>query len=394
MDNNKEYTTADFPRLKIALLHYWFITWRGGEEVVRSILKLFPQAEIYTLFYDPKLIEREHITQRITASKLNNPFLRKHYQKIFPLYPYGVSSLKLSQNYDLIISSESGPIKGVEKPESTPHLCYIHTPMRYCWGFENDYLETIPSFLRYSVKYFFHQLKKWDVKTIANVDHFVANSKNVAARVEQFYQRKSSVCYPPIREDLFQKENITKREAAQKEYYLSFGAITPYKKIDLLVDTFNTNKKKLVIIGDGSEKKKLERRAGENIEFLGTLEWREISSLILSARALIFPGEEDFGMVPLEVMAHGVPVIAFEKGGALETVVMIPGQPEKSTGVFFPEQTVESLTGAIHTFEKQETHFVPETIQFHAKQFAEEKFLRHFSNEVLSLLNKKTGIKY
>lgn len=361
--------------MKVAILHYWFLTRRGGEKVVESILKIFPNADIYTIFYDEKKYGNYISNHKIYTSKLNNKFFRKHYQKLFPLYPFAVKSLKLKQKYDLIISSESGPIKGVQMPKSTPHICYIHTPMRYCWSFKDEYLKTIPIPLRPIVSYFFEKLRKWDETTVDNVTVFVANSKNVADRVKRFYNRESEVIHPPISLDFFRKHFVRSKEP---EFYLSFGAITPYKKIDLLVDLFNRNEKKLIIIGDGSEKEKLEKIAKSNITFLGSLKWNEIEEILRNTKALLFPGEEDFGMIPLEVMAHGIPVLAYNKGGALETVVENKIFVNKSSGIFFKEQTIESLSSCIESFEKVKNQFDKDWIINHARKFGEDYFLMEF----------------
>lgn len=369
--------------MKVAIIHYWFITRRGGEKVVESILKLFPDADIYTLFYDEDKYGNYLEGHKIYTSKYNIPFLRKHYQKIFPLYPRAIKSLELQEEYDLIISSESGPAKGIAIANKAKHICYIHSPMRYCWGFTEDYLNSMNSILRPLAKYFFKKLKEWDKTTINNVDLYVANSINVANRVEKFYNRKAEVVYPPIESKLFEKPLVLREE---KCYYLSFGALTPYKRIDLLVDCFNNNGKKLIIIGNGSEKEKLQKKAKSNIEFKGFLEEIELKEYIENSKALLFPGEEDFGMIPLEVMSYGIPVIAFNKGGALETVLENKDDYSKSSGIFFKKQETESIEDAINYFENIEKDFNPIWIRNHAKKFEESNFLRHFNVEVNKML--------
>ncbi|MEL7245067.1 MAG: glycosyltransferase, partial [Cyanobacteria bacterium J06573_2] len=304
--------------MKVAIVHYWLTTRRGGEKVVENILKLYPQADIYTLFSDKSVYGRNFPKNKLYTSILNFWPLRKYYQKIFPLYPVGIRSLKLKKDYDLIISSESGPAKGIKMKNAVPHVCYVHSPMRYCWGFTEEYLKAIKEPLRPVAKFFFERLRKWDITTVDNVTAYVVNSKNVANRVSQFYQKESTVIYPPIELSFFERPLKINNK---RDIYLSFGAITPYKRIDLLVKTFNKNGKHLVVIGNGSEKQKLESIANSNITFLGSLEWEQIEAYLDRTRALLFPGEEDFGMIPLEVMAYGIPVLAFKSGGALETVV-------------------------------------------------------------------------
>ena len=372
--------------MKVAIIHYWFITRRGGEKVVESILKQYPEADIYTLFYDPKVYGDYIESHKVYTSILNTPLLRKYYQKLFPLYPMGIRSLKLKDDYDFIISSESGPSKGVKIPNNAPHICYIHSPMRYAWSHQETYVSSVPKLLRPIMRFFLKRLKKWDQTTIDNVDLYIANSSNVARRVQKYYKRSSKVVFPPIAESLFERD----KKQRSKEFYLSFGALTPYKKIDLLIDVFNKNGKRLVVIGEGSEKEKIKKRAKNNIEFKTCQSWDEVEVNLLRSKALLFPGEEDFGMIPLEVMAYGIPVIAYGKGGALETVVENRVNVEESSGLFFEEQTTQSLEKIITDFETIEHRFTSEWIINHAKNFRERNFISNFQKELSNYLNQKT----
>lgn len=376
--------------MKVAIIHYWFITRRGGEKVVENILKLFPEADVYTLFYDKEQYGKHLGNHKVYTSILDVPFLRKRYQKIFPLFPMGLKSLKLKDNYDLIISSESGPVKGIKNPNGIPHICYIHSPMRYCWGFTEEYLQSINKLFRPLATYLFERLRKWDVKTIDKVDLYIANSKNVADRVKRFYNREARVIYPPINNNFFLKDTISDKK---KDIYLSFGAITPYKRIDILVDAFNENGLPLIIIGDGSERSSLDKKSNTNIKFKGILTWPEIEAVFERTKALIFPGEEDFGMIPLEVMAYGIPVIAFKKGGALETVIENSENVNESSGIFFNEQTVESLNEAIEKFDKEEYLFNPVWIKNHSEKFKEDIFLKKMSFEIDNFISNKRNLK-
>jgi len=371
--------------MKVAIVHYWFITRRGGEKVVESILKIFPDADIYTLFYDKKEYGKNLNKQKVYTSVLNTPFLRKHYQKIFPLYPLGINSLKLKKKYDLIISSESGPAKGIEIKDSTPHICYIHSPMRYCWSHKELYLHSVYPVLRPLIRFFLNRLQNWDRSTIQNVDLYIANSINVEKRVKKYYNRESSVVYPPISDEFFSKpiENDI-----EKDIYLSFGAITPYKRIDLLIDTFVENGKKLIIIGEGSEKKKLQKKATQNIEFKGSLEWNDIELIFSKTKALLFPGEEDFGLIPLEVMAYGIPVLAFKKGGALETIIENKNKVNESSGLFFNAQDTKSIQQTIELFEEIEQKFDPSWIRNHAFSFREKQFINIFREKIKGFLKE------
>jgi glycosyltransferase involved in cell wall biosynthesis len=374
----------DLKELKVALVHYWLVTWRGGEKVLERMLEMFPKADVYTLFYDEKVCGKHLGNHRVFPSRLNLPILKGAYQKLFPFYPLGIKSLKLDQTYDLIISSESGPAKGIGNPTRTPHLCYIHTPMRYCWGYTDMYLKALPTWARKTADRQFKKLRDWDLTTVNNVDLYVANSNNVANRVKKYYGKEARTCYPPIALDLFESD-LVKRE---KGAYLSFGALTPYKNIELLVETFKQMDRKLIIIGEGSEKGKLEKTASSNIQFKGKLPMDEVLDYIRSSRALLFPGEEDFGMVPLEVMSQGVPVIAYGKGGALETVVENTLDRSQSSGLFFRDATTESLTKAIREFESFEDRFDPVWIKNHARKFGEDVFEKSMSGHILDLLNK------
>lgn len=376
----------NFHDLRVAIPHYWFVTWRGGEKVVRAMLDLFPNADIYTLFYEPTVCGPHLTGHQVFASSLNNKFLRSKYQKLFPLYPMGVRSLKLKNDYDLILSSESGPIKGISNPKKIPHLCYIHTPMRYCWGFTEEYVNTLPTLAQPLARSGFESLRRYDLTTVDSVHKFVANSQNVRGRVLKFYGQDASVVYPPIDLDLFTSSNLTELAASRRDYYLSFGAITPYKGVGLLVDAFNRSGVRLIVIGEGSERKKLEARANSNISFKGALPYADIQRYIRGAKALLFPGEEDFGMIPLEVMAHGVPVIAYGRGGALETVLQNTENTPFGTGLFFNEQTVDNLLTTIAEFERIQDEFDPAYIQRHARQFGEDHFKERLLNEVSALL--------
>ena len=372
--------------MKVAIIHYWFITKRGGEKVVESLLKLFPEADIYTLFYDKRNYGPFLNNNNVYTSVLDKPFLRRNYQKIFPLYPMGIRSLRLKQDYDLIISSESGPSKGIKINNNAKHICYVHSPMRYCYTHTDMYLKSVRPILRPFMSFFLRRLKSWDQKTISNVDLYISNSKNVSQRVKNFFYSDSEVVYPPISDELFTKALPLN---TKKDYYLSFGAITPYKKIDLLIDTFNEIDKDLIIIGQGSEKEKLRKKANNNISFMNANRWEDIERIILNTKALLFPGEEDFGMIPLEIMAYGVPVIAFGKGGALETIIENKENVAKSTGIFFNSQNTSSLNKALQWFEENENKFDAKFIKEHASRFSEKHFLSTFSKVIKDFLERR-----
>lgn len=380
MPTDNEIYEHIFPHhreLEVALAHYWLVTWRGGEKVVEAIAELFPRADLYTMFYQDSVCGKHLDGHQVYSSSLDHALLRKQYQKLFPLYPRAVRSLSLQREYDLLISSESGPIKGIRKNSGIlPHLCYIHTPMRYCWGGTDEYLTSLPRLLRPLARREFEKLRKYDETTIDNVDWYIANSHHVQNRVKDYYKRSAEVIYPPITDELFCEKRYEKKRKG--EYYVSFGALTPYKRIDLIVEAFNRNRQRLIVIGEGSERKRLEALAEENITFYGSAEWSLIEETLLGAKALLFPGIEDFGMIPLEVMAYGLPVIAYGKGGALETVVEKEGDVVHSTGLFFSEQTSEALNAAVDRFESIARDFDPAFIASHAAKFRTHEFKIRF----------------
>jgi glycosyltransferase involved in cell wall biosynthesis len=374
---------AQLDHLKVAIAHYWLIQERGGEKVLRNLLELFPQADVYTLFYDANKMGEMLKGHRVYTSKLDHAWLRPHYTKCFPLYPQAVKSLSLKQNYDLLISSESGPIKGIRKPEHTKHLCYTHTPMRYCWGHTEEYTRNLPSYLKPLVTKAFGKLKDYDLTTIDNVDTYLANSNNVAERIKKYYHRDARVIHPPVENRAFSLPLTTKKRS---DAYLSFGALVPYKRIDLLIEAFRNRQDNLVIVGEGSERKRLEAIASPNIHFTGALPWEAIAKLFQESKALLFPGEEDFGIIPLEAMANGCPVIAYSQGGALETVIW-SGQAKSSTGLFFNEQSSASILSALEEFESISHQFNPTLLREHAQNFSQKRFQSEIKQEVDKILS-------
>ena len=372
--------------MKVAIIHYWFIGRRGGERVIESLLKLYPDADIYTLFYDKEKYNGNLNDNKVYTSVLDIKIFRKNHTLLFPLYPLGIKSLKLRKKYNLIISSESGPAKGIKIPSNTPHVCYVHTPMRYCWGYTHEYTANKPFFIKWVLNAFFYLLKNWDKTTINNVDLYLANSVNVKNRIKKYYRKEAEVIFPPVRTELFNKPIA--QAGKDKKHYLYFGALVPYKRVDLLVDTFKDTEDTLIVIGEGPMRKKLENKSGKNIHFFGRLPWNEIEDKIHESKALIFPGEEDFGIIPLEIMAYGIPIIAYGKGGALETIVENRNRVKDSTGLFFNEQTITSLRDTLEHFKSVENEFEAHFIRKHASLFKEENFLNSFKKTVNTFLNE------
>ena len=357
--------------MKVALVHYWLVGMRGGEKVLETFCDIFPNADIFTLVADPEKLSPKLRRHKLTTSFLQKIGGRKHYQKMLPLMPHALESLDLT-GYDLVISSEAGPAKGVITRPDALHVCYCHSPMRYIWDLYPQYLAEAGFLARMILAFAAPRLRQWDVTTSHRVDHFIANSGYVAKRIEKFYRRDAAVIHPPVEVSRF---TITD---GPKDYYLCAGQITPYKKIELAVTACTRLNLPLVVIGDGASAK-LKQSAGPTVQFLGGVSNAEMETHFSNCKALLYPGVEDFGIVPLEVMASGRPVIAFGRGGALETVV------DGKTGLFFHEQTPESLMAAITRFEKNPNLLSPTEIRAHALKFEPRRFERELRRFLGSL---------
>jgi glycosyltransferase involved in cell wall biosynthesis len=349
----------------------------GGERVVNAIAGMFPRADIFTLVLDKRKLPPQLRDRKITTSFLDRTLIaRRAHRHFLPFYPLAVEMLDLS-GYDLVISSDSGPMKGVVTDLESTHICYCHSPMRYLWDAHSAYLREMSPLVRTFFGLASHYVRNWDYSAAQRVDHFLANSNYVAGRIHKYYRRESTVIHPPI---------TTSRGflASQPEdYYLAVGRLVPYKRTDILIDACELLGRKLVIIGDGPELKTLQKRAGKNVRFIGEVDEQTLSNSYAHCRALLFAADEDFGMVPLEAQSHGRPVIAYGKGGSLETVagicppIDIDGDAplNRITGMFFQEQTPASLAQTILNFEAIERRFVPEQIQAHAREFDESVFV-------------------
>lgn len=349
--------------MKVAIVHYWLVGMRGGEKVLEALLDLYPEAVIITHVYDPASVSdriRRHEVRETFVGRLLGA--RKHYQKYLPLMPRALEQMDM-QDFDLIVSSESGPAKGiVPRPDAT-HVCYCHSPMRYIWDHYHVYRAGAGRLTRAVMPYLSHRLRIWDVSTAARVDHFIANSSFVAARIRKYYRREAEVIAPPVAVDAFAIHPQV------GDNYLLAGELVHYKRPDLAIAAFTASGRKLVVVGDGEMRARLEAQAGPNITFRGRVGFDQLKAEFATARALIFPGEEDFGIVPVEVMASGRPVVALRRGGALDYVV--PGK----TGVFFDSQTVDSLNAAVDALEAHPSLTAqPDLLRAHAKTFGGDVF--------------------
>jgi glycosyltransferase involved in cell wall biosynthesis len=353
--------------MKTALLHYWLTTLRGGEHVLAELCRMFPEADIFTHAWDKKRVGEPFSRHRITETFIARlPGARGNCQKYLPFMPAALRRLDLS-GYDLIVSSESGPVKGIRKPAGAVHVCYCHTPMRYLWDMYADYYAQASPPAKLAMALFKRPLRRYDLKSAENVDLFLANSRFVGERIKRIYGRESVVVYPPVDTEFFAAAGNGDKE----NYYLFVGQLIAYKRPDLAAALAARTGRKVVIAGEGPMSAELRRAAGPGVVFTGRVSRETLRRLYARARALIFPGIEDFGIVPVEAQAAGTPVIALGAGGALETVV------DGKTGVFFGEATPESLIGAVEEFERMD--FSPEVMRQQAQRFSAGEFRKNFA---------------
>jgi len=353
--------------LKTAIVHDYFTQSGGAEKVAGELYKMIPSADVFaTVALRDKLPDELKDVAIKTSWMQGLPGMRKLYRLYFLIYPIAVRSLDLSA-YDLVISSSSGYVKGVRTHPDAVHVCYCHTPMRWVWSFDNySSRESFGGGFRRILSSLVAVLRLWDESASRQPDHFVANSEVVAGRIQHIYGRSAAVIQPPIDIDRFTISDVV------DDYYLILARLVPYKRIDLAVDAFTKLGKNLKIIGSGPAAAGLKSGAGPTVDFMGRLSDKDVERYVSRCRALIFPGEEDFGMAPVEVASAGRPTIAFRGGGAIETVI------EGVTGTFFMEQTVESLIDAIERFERQE--WSPTVIRKHAETFSTEVFRERFKS--------------
>jgi glycosyltransferase involved in cell wall biosynthesis len=357
---------------KSALIHDWLVGIAGGERVLESIFELFP-SPIYTLIKDREKLKGSSFENcEIYSSFIEKlPFAKEQFRYYLPLFPIAVERFDLRE-YPLIISSSHAVAKGIRKSPDQLHICYCHTPMRYAWDLREHYLSSLGWKRRVLARPALTYLRKWDLKTESRVDYFIANSHYVAERIWRIYGRKATVIYPPVNTHLFQID--PKRE----DYYFTCSRLVAYKQVDLIVKAFSLMpNRQLMVVGDGPEMKKIRSITTPNIQLLGHLSDEQMRTLLQRARAFVFAAEEDFGIAPVEAQAAGLPVIAYGKGGTLETVV------EGKTGVFFHQQTPTSLCEGIRKFEKMD--FDPDEMRTHAHSFSKIRFQREFQAYVESL---------
>ena len=358
--------------MKVAIVHYWLVTMRGGEKVLEELCKLFPQADIFTNVYDESKISDTIKSHKIYTTKINKwPMAKKLYQKYMPFMPKALMDLDLT-GYDLVISSESGPAKGVVPSPNAFHLCYCHTPMRYLWDMYHEYFRKSNPIVKFFMKSMIPSLRLWDVMSSNLVDCFVANSHYVQARIKRYYNRDAKVIFPPC--DI---EKYVNNQRNPKDFYLFFGQLVGYKRADLAIEACIKSGRKLVVIGDGKSKEAQKYANTGLITFTGRVSDEEVAKYLSEAKALIFPGIEDFGIIPVEANAAGCPVLAYKEGGAIDSI------KENETGLFFEEQTADAIIECMNKFEQLESSFTNRDVfTNHVKQFSKEEFIAQISKAI------------
>lgn len=368
--------------MKIAIICDWLVTVGGAEKVLGELLKCYPGADVFAVVDFLEQDDRGFLSDKAVKTTFIQklPFARKHYRTYLPLMPLAIEQLDLT-GYDLVISSSHAVAKGVITGPDQLHVSYVHSPMRYAWDLQHQYLREsgLDRKLRgYLARYLLHRLRIWDLRAANGVDYFAANSQFIAKRIRKTYRREAEVIYPPV--DLSRFRPGIRRE----NFYLTASRLVPYKRIDLIVEAFRgMPDKHLVVIGDGPEMEKIRGKAGANTQILGYQSDDVLISHLQRARAFVFAAEEDFGLLPVEAQACGTPVIAYGKGGALETVRGL--EQDKPSGVFFPRQSTEDIRAAMELFEQNMEKFTVENCVASAGKFSPEQFREKF----MSFVNMK-----
>lgn len=361
--------------MKVAIVHDWLVTYGGAERVLEQMLLIYPEADLFSLYdFIPEGQRGFILNKKVTTSFLQKmPFAKSKYRSYLPLMPLAIEQFDLSQ-YDLIISSSYAVAKGVITGPDQLHICMCYSPIRYAWDLTHQYLEESglnTGIKGWMAKYMLHKIRMWDYRTANGVDDFISISNYISRRIKKVYHRESSVIYPPVDLEFF------KLHTQKDDYYLTTSRFVPYKKIGMIVEAFSKMpEKKLVVIGDGPQFKKVKSLAGSNIELMGFQSRETIREYMQRAKAFVFAAVEDFGIVTVEAQACGTPVIAYGKGGSLETVI------ENETGIFFYRQHPDDIINAVKRFESGNVVFDPAIVHNNAKRFAEERFKREFKDFV------------
>ncbi len=367
---------------KVAIVHDWLVNYGGAERVVEAFLSIYPDADIFTLVYDEKKMGKIFPKEKVHASFIQKwPLSTKLYTKFLKFMPKAFESFDFS-SYDLVLCSSSSCAKGVITPPFVPHIAYIHTPMRYAWDQYFDYKNRSGKLTRFFMERWMKDIRLWDYVSSQRIDKIIANSKYISRRIKKYWNKDSAVIYPPVDTD-----RLSPNQKEAEDFFVVFSRFVPYKRIDIAIDACAHLNKKLVVIGSGSEEASLKALASSypnaQITFTGRISDDEVKDYLQRCKALIFCAEEDFGIIPVEAQACGRPVIAYKKGGALETII------EGKTGLFFDEQTSLSLEKTIKKFEEDAKSgaFNSETIARHASTFSRERFCREIKNFIEEATN-------
>ena len=368
--------------MKVAIIHDWLVTYAGAERVLEQMLHIFPEADLYSLVDFLDTDNRNFIKNKIihTSFIQKMPKAKKKYRNYLPLMPLAIEQFDLRE-YDLIISSSHCIAKGVITGPNQIHICMCYSPVRYAWDLQGQYLREsgLETGLKgWIAKIILHYIRLWDLRTVNGVDYFIAISKYIKRRIKKVYCRDSNIIYPPVDVSSFKLcEN-------KDDFYITASRMVPYKKMDLIVEAFSKlPDKKLIVIGNGPDFEKIKSRAGHNVVLMGYQPFEVLKEHMQRARAFVFAAEEDFGITPVEAQACGTPVIAFAKGGALETVRGL--EQEKPTGLFFKEQTVTSVVNAISKFEENIAAFTAKNCRENAERFSEGRFRKEFKKTTLKI---------
>lgn len=359
--------------MNIALVHDYLLHLGGAERVLKALSEIFPKAPIYTILYDEKKCGEIFPKEKIITSSLQKlpGLLRKNHKYLLPLIPRAVEEWDF-KGADLVISSNSAFAHGIITPSQTRHICYFHSPMRFAWDWTNEYIkeQKVCLLKRIAIAHILKKIRIWDQAAVDRADLFIANSKTVQNRITKYYRRDSTVVYPPVDISRF------KIGKTSEDYFLIISNLTPFKRVDLAIQLFNKIRRRLVVIGDGPQKEFLQNIAGNTIDFLGFKDDKTTTEYLMNCRALIFPGEDDFGITPVEAMACGKPVLAFGRGGAKETVI------EGVTGEFFNEPTIASMEDALARLMLNERNYSPLKCRRRANDFSKEIFIDRIKNIV------------
>lgn len=359
--------------MKVALVHEWLTVIGGSENVFKEIASLYPDADIFTLVAIDKTVKKLGLqNHKIHTSFIQNlPFGKTKYRNYLPFFPYAIEQFDLSA-YDLIISSSHAVAKGALTNSNQIHVCYCHSPIRYAWDLYHQYIKEAGlsrGLKGFFAKYVLHNIRQWDIISANRVDHYISNSNYIGKRIKKIYGRDSVTIYPNVATTDFDIST------ARDDYYFTCSRFVPYKKIDLIVKSFaKMPDKTLYVIGDGPDFQKVKKIASPNVHLLGYQPFDVLKSYMAKAKAFVFAAEEDFGIIPVEAQASGTPVIAYGKGGSLETVI------DGKTGVFFFEQSIPAVVNAVQYFEENISKFDNTQIAAHASTFATDRFLKQFSS--------------